>query len=209
MKKQVFSLATLVVLSIAPMAAAHADNMDVRPYMGVGMGAFGVEYKDTAISQKKTVFGGFVKGGADIGDYFGLELRLGTTSSGSKSYTAGTLGTAAGTFKTSAKYFFSYLAKLQVPASDELKPYVLLGGTTAKFKSDNSSTALSASKAKTGFSYGAGLDYNLGNQLSVNVEWMQYWTNVKLGTAYAAAPTGATDSKGKIWGVVAAVDYHF
>jgi len=212
MKKQVFSLATLMVLSMAPMAAAHADsmdNMDIRPYMGVGMGAFGVEYKDTAISQKKTVFGGFVKGGADIGDYFGLELRLGTTSTGSKSYAAGTLGTAAGTYKTSADYFFSYLAKLQVPASDELKPYVLLGGTTAKFKSQNSSTALSASKAKTGFTYGAGIDYNLGNQLSVNVEWVQYWTNVKLGTTYAAAPTGATDSKAKIWGVVAAVDYHF
>lgn len=172
MKKQICSAVALLVLSMAPLAAAHADNMDVRPYMGVGMGAFGLEYKDTGIAQKKTGFGGFVKGGADIGDYFGLELRVGTTTSGSKSYAAGTLGAAAGTFKTKADYFFSYLAKLQVPASDDLKPYILVGGTTAKFKATNTATSTSASKAKTGVSYGVGVDYGLGNQFSVNVEWM-------------------------------------
>ncbi len=212
MKKQICSAVALLVLSMVPLAAAHAKDMDVRPYMGVGMGAFGLEYSDSVISQKKTGFGGFVKGGADIGDYFGLELRLGTTSKPSKSYAAGTLngaGSAAGTFKTSASYFLSYLAKLQIPVSDELKPYVLLGGTTASFKATNSVRATSASKAKTGFSYGAGLDYHLGNRFSANVEWMQYWSNVKLGSAYAAAPTGATNSKAKIWGIVAAVDYHF
>ena len=209
MRKHVYSAAALLTLGMIPLASAHADNMDVKPYMGVGLGAFGLEYKDTAISQKRTTFGGFIKGGADIGDYFGLELRLGTTTSGSKSYTAGTLGTGAGTYKTKADYFLSYLAKFQVPASDDLKPYALLGGTTAKFKSDNSATGLSSSKAKTGFTYGFGLDYNLGNQLSVNAEWVQYWTNVKLGTSYAAAPAGATDNKAKIWGVVGSIDYHF
>lgn len=200
-----------MVLSVAPFAVAHADNMDMRPYMGVGMGAFGLEYNDSAISQREIGFGGFVKGGTDIGDYFGLELRLGTTSQVSKSYAANSLngaGSAAGTFKTSASYFLSYLGKLQVPVSNELKPYVLLGGTTASFKASNSVRATSASKAKTGFSYGVGLDYNLGNRFSANVEWMQYWTNVKLGT-YGAAPTGATNSKAKIWGLVAGVDYHF
>jgi len=209
MKKQICLAAALMVLSMAPLAVAHADNMDVRPYMGVGMGAFGLEYRDSAISQNNTGFGGFVKGGADIGDYFGLELRLGTTSKVSTNYVAGTLGAAAGKFETSAGYFLSYLGKLQIPASDELRPYALFGGTTASFKSSNSSSGLSSSKAKTGFSYGFGLDYNLGNQFSVNAEWMQYWSDVKLGSGYAAAPTGATDSKARIWGVVAAVDYHF
>lgn len=209
MKKQIFTAAALMLAGMGSANVAHASDMDVRPYLGVGMGAFGLEYKDTAISQKRTVFGGFVKGGADIGDYFGLELRLGTTSSGNKSYAAGTLGTAAGTFETTASYFASYLAKLQVPASDELKPYVLLGGTTAKFKATNSATAASASKAKTGFTYGAGIDYRLSDTFSANVEWMQYWTNVKLGTGYTPAPAGATNSKARIWGAVAAVDYHF
>ncbi len=207
MKKQICLAVALLLLSIAPATVAHANDMDIRPYMGVGMGAFGIEYSDSAISQRKTTFGGFVKGGADIGDYFGLELRLGTTTKGSKDYAAGTLGAAAGTFEASADYFVSYLAKLQVPASDELKPYALLGGTTASFKTTNSSTGLSSSKAKTGFSYGFGIDYNLGNQFSVSGEWMQYWTNVNLGTSYAPAP--GTNPKAKIWGIVAAVDYHF
>jgi len=207
MKKQILS-AALLLAGMAPIAA-QAGDMDVKPYMGVGVGAFGLEYKDTAISQKQTTFGGFIKGGADIGDYFGVELRVGTATSGSKSYGAGTLGAAAGTFKTTATYFVSYLAKFQVPASAELKPYILVGGTTAKFKSTNSATTTSASKAKTGISYGAGIDYAFADQFSANVEWMQYWNNVKLGTNYATAPVGATDSKAKIWGIVAAVDYHF
>jgi len=209
MKKQILLAAVLMVLSMAPIKVLHANDMDVRPYMGVGVGAFGLEYRDTIISQNNTGFGGFVKGGADIGDYFGLELRLGTTSKVSTNYTAGTLGTAAGKFETSAGYFLSYLGKLQIPASAELRPYALIGGTTASFKSSNSSTGLSSSKAKTGLSYGFGLDYNLGNQFSLNAEWMQYWSDVKLGSGYAAAPTGATDSKARIWGIVAAVDYHF
>lgn len=208
MKKPLLSAAALLVAGMTPIMA-QAEDMAVRPYMGIGTGAFGLEYKDTAISQKQTVFGGFIKGGADIGDYFGLELRVGTTSSASKSYAAGTLGAGAGTFKTTATYFVSYLAKLQVPASAELKPYILLGGTTAKFKSTNSSTATDASKAKTGVSYGAGIDYAFAEQFSANVEWMQYWSNVKLGTNYTTAPAGATDSKAKMWGIVAAVDYHF
>ena len=209
MKKQICSVIALLVLSMTPLTVAHADDMDVRPYMGVGVGAFGLEYRDSNINQKNTGFGGFVKGGADIGDYFGLELRLGTTSKVGTDYVAGTLGTAAGKFETSAGYFLSYLGKLQIPASAELRPYALIGGTTASFKSTNSSSGLSSSKAKTGLSFGFGLDYNLGNQFSVNAEWMQYWTDVKLGSGYAAAPTGATNSKARIWGIVAAVDYHF
>ena len=74
MKKQICLAVALLLLSIAPATVAHANDMDIRPYMGVGMGAFGIEYSDSAISQRKTTFGGFVKGGADIGDYFGLEI---------------------------------------------------------------------------------------------------------------------------------------
>jgi opacity protein-like surface antigen len=206
MKKQVYLVAALLSLSMVPLTSAQANEWDMRPYMGVGLGAFNVGYKDSRVSQTDTGFGGFIKGGADFGEYFGLEMRLGTTSNGSTSYAAGTLGASAGTLKASTDYFVSYLAKVQMPVSNELRPYALLGGTTAVFKTTNSVIGWTEKVAKSGLSYGVGVDYNLGNQLSVNVEWMQYWNNVTLGNK-SAGP--GTSPKAKFWGLVAGLDYHF
>jgi len=206
MKKQIYLAAAFLVASIVPLTAAQANEWDMRPYMGVGLGAFGVEYKDSRVSQTDTGFGGFIKGGADFGDYFGLEMRVGTASNGSKSYAAGTLGASAGTLKGSTDYFVSYLGKVQMPVSNELRPYALLGGTTAVFKTANSVSGWSEKVAKSGISYGVGLDYNLGNQLSANVEWVQYWSDVKLGSTTAGP---GTSPKARIWGLVAGLDYRF
>jgi len=179
-------------LFFVPLASAHAQGFDIRPYVGAGIGAFGLELKN--ISQKNTVFGGFGKLGADIGDYLGAELRVGATSSGTTNHT---------TFseKLSADYFVSYLAKFQYPVTSDLKPYALVGGTTAKFKGTNTGTGGVAigSATKTGFSYGFGADYYLKNSLSVGGEWVQYWSNISI----------ATGSDANIWGAVATVAYHF
>jgi len=206
MKKQIYLAAAFLVASMVPLTTVQANDYDMRPYMGVGVGLFNVGYKDSRVSQTDSGFGGFIKGGADFGDYFGLELRVGTTSNGSKSYAAGTLGASAGTLKASSDYFVSYLGKVQMPVSNELRPYALLGGTTAVFKTTNSAIGWSEKVAKSGISYGVGLDYNLGNQLSANVEWVQYWNNVTLGNK-SAGP--GTSPKAKIWGLVAGLDYRF
>ena len=206
MKKQIYLAAAFLVASMAPLTTVQANEWDMRPYMGVGVGLFNVGYKDSSVSQTDTGFGGFIKGGADFGDYFGLEMRVGTASNGSKSYAAGTLGTSAGTLKASTDYFVSYLGKAQMPVSDELRPYVLLGGTTAVFKTTNSALGNTKKVAKSGISYGVGVDYNLGNQLSANIEWVQYWNNVALGSTKSAV---GTSPKAKIWGLVAGLDYRF
>jgi hypothetical protein len=39
----------------------------------------------------------------------------------------------------------------------------------------------------------------MNDQLSVGAEWMQYWTNVKLGSGF----------KTKVWGAVGTLNYHF
>jgi len=206
MKKQIYLAAVFLGLSVVPLTNAQANEWDMRPYMGVGLGAFNVGYKDSRVSQTDTGFGGFIKGGADFGDYFGAEIRVGTTSNGSTSYAAGGALGSAGTLKASSDYFVSYLGKVQMPVSNELRPYALLGATTAVFATTNSVSGASEKVAKTGISYGVGLDYNLGNQLSANVEWVQYWNNVTLGNK--SAGTG-TSPKAKIWGLVAGLDYRF
>ena len=200
MRKYLYMTMAALSLAVLPVAGVYAqdfdgdndvrmdtdNDFDIRPYAGVGIGAFGLELKSPTVNQKNTVFGGFGKVGADIGDYLGAELRFGSTSSGT-----------TGNTKLSDSYFISYLAKVQYPVTLDFRPYALIGGTTSKFKV--TTAGVETSNTKTGFSYGFGADYYLQDQLSIGGEWMQYWTNVNIGT----------NAEAKIWGATATVAYHF
>jgi len=200
MKRCLIITAVAVFLGVQPV---QAQNFDVKPYVGAGIGVFGIEAKGTngvVYNQKNTVFGGYGKVGVDIGDYLGAEIRVGATSSGTETQPAGTFGVPFA-FDTQVKMstFVSYLGKLQYPVTPDLHLHALLGATTAKFEeSDFISTAGST---KTGFSYGFGADYYIQDVLSVGGEWMQYWTNVGSFTGISAEV--------KMWGAVATVAYHF
>jgi len=204
MRNHLFAAMAALTLAALP-ANVQAQDFDVKPYVGAGLGAFGLELKGTngtVYSQKNTVFGGYVKLGADIGDYLGAELRVGATGSGTQSNPAGTMGsTVPFDGKIQATSLVSYLGKVQFPATPDLKLYALLGGTTAKFKFTATSTVGSGSSSgtKTGFTYGVGAEYSFQDTLSAGIEWVQYWTNVN---AYL-------DGKVKIWGVTANAAYHF
>lgn len=203
-KRYAFALLGMMVLP-----GVNAQARDLQPYLGVGLGAFGLEVKDNSIpgvafSQKNTVFGGFLKGGVDINDYIGAELRVGTTAQGSKAYAANALmpGSPAFTYSMKAQYFISYLAKLQYPVSPEFRLYAMLGGTTARLKNNISVpglTTVPGAVTKTGFSFGAGGDYAIDDQFSLGAEWMQYLTNV----------TVAPNVKVKAWGAVVTGTAHF
>ena len=205
MRKYLHITMAVLCLTALPFSVAQAEDLDgdqdirmdsdadfdVRPYAAVGIGAFGLELKDsTGFSQKNTVFGGYAKVGADIGDYLGAELRLGIPGSGT-----------TGNVKLSSNSMLSYLAKVQFPMTADFRPYALLGATTAKFK--KSVAGVEQSKSKTGFSYGVGVQYYLQDNISLGGEWIQYWNNVKLGTAMGP------NSKAKLWSATASVDYHF
>jgi len=204
MRKYLYMTLAVLSLAVLPTVGAYAhdfdgdndvrmdtdNDFDIHPYAGGGIGIFGLELKSTTVNQKNTVFGGFGKVGVDIGDYLGAEVRFGSTSSGS-----------TGNIKLNDSYFISYLAKFQFPVTTDFRPYAMVGGTTAKFKMTNA--GVESSKSKTGVSYGFGADYYLQDKLSIGGEWMQYWTNVKLGSAFG------TNSKAKIWGAVATMTYHF
>jgi len=199
------SLAALCLMAI-PLTNAQAqdfdgdndirmdsdNDFDIRPYAGIGIGAFGLELKDNAgLAIKKTTFGGFGKFGVDIGDYLGAEVRIGSSSSGTQ-----------GNVKLSDSYFISYLAKFQFPASIDFKPYALIGATTAKFQ--KTTAGVQSSKSKTGFSYGFGAEYYLQDNFSLGGEWVQYWSNVKLGTMGTS-----TGNKAKLWSATTTLAYHF
>ena len=200
MKRYVFAAVAVLLFGTTAVQA-----QDVKPYAGVGAGFFGLEYKEPGFSQKNTVFGGFVKIGADINQYLAAEVRLGGTTEGTQSYPAGTLGGVIPfDFSLSGDYIFSYLLKPQFPVTGDFRIYGLLGGTTAKLSRKLNVTVagvtlINDSATNTGLSYGLGADYLLSNQMSVGVEWVQYWTNVDVGAQMSA----------KIWGVVGMLSYHF
>ncbi len=189
--KKIIVAATLALLTLPTLASAT----DIKPYAGIGLGGFGLEYTDTTGSINKTAFGGYANFGADFSDYFGAELRIGATGSVSKALSTTTL-----TLKVPS--FFSYLAKVQFPATPDFKLYGLVGGTTAGFKGTNT-RGFNSTETKTGLSYGAGADYTVQDQLSIGAEWVQYWNKVNLPT------TWGTNAEAKIWGAVITAKYQF
>jgi len=198
----------LVALYLVAPAQAMAQGMDQfnpHPYIGVGLGAFGLKGSAPGYSQSNTEFGGYVNAGINFNDYLGVELRLGTTTKGSKSFPPGTFnGVAIATPYTvdiQPDYLLAYLVKLQYPASPEMNLYALLGASTARGKFTMSAPGASASisKTKTAFTWGVGGDYNLNNQVSAGIEFVQYWNDV----------TVETNTKFSVWGAVANATYHF
>ncbi len=193
-------LITVMALWLAMVGIAQAQ--DFRSYAGIGLGAFGLEESEPGFSQKSTVFGGYIKVGADFNDYLGAELRFGTTGSGSQTNAAGTLGVPLSfTTKLQAKYIISYLAKPQYPITPDFRIYGLLGGTTAKLEATASVLGFSSSVSatKTGFSYGIGGELSLDDNLSIGAEWAQYWKDVTVGP----------NAKARLWSAVGTLNYAF
>jgi len=193
----------LIIAVIAWLAMLGiAQAQDFKPYAGIGLGAFGLEESEPGFSQKSTVFGGYLKMGADFNDYFGAELRFGLTGTGSQTNAAGTLGVPLPfTTKLQAKSIISYLAKPQYPLTPDFRVYGLIGGTTAKLEATASVLGFSSSVSatKTGFSYGAGGELSLDNHLSIGAEWVQYWKDVTVGPSV----------KARLWSAVGTLNYAF
>jgi len=166
--KKIITAAIFALLALPTLASAT----DIKPYAGVGLG--GYTFKGAGTS-----FGGFGQFGADIGDYFGAELRLGTSST--TSYTSGGVN-----FDLNVDYGFSYLGKLQAPISESVHAYALLGGTTAQvtnkiktpglvFASSGTNTLVTK---KNSFTFGGGLDFKIQDSLSIGAEYMRYYKDV-------------------------------
>lgn len=192
----------LALIGLLLIPAGYAQAQQPNSYLGAGLGVFGLTESGTGISQHSSVFGGFVKGGLELNNWLGIELRIGSTVKGVQDNTAGTLGYAApSTTSIQAESLMSYLIKLRAPLASTFRPYAMLGATTARFKSTVLVSGLHTSVVNTvtGLSYGIGGDYAIDGQLSASAEWMQYWNGV----------TTTPNTKARIWGAVAALNVYF
>lgn len=199
-----------VVIAAAFVSSCFATSVqaqDFRPYAGVGLGVFGLEYSEPGLGQKNNVFGGFAKFGVDANEYLGVELRLGMTGKGTKNYPAAMITGATQNTELAQEFtsFISYLAKLQYPVAQDTNLYAMIGATTAKYKHTytpaNATLGSGQSTTKTSVSFGFGGEYAVDPNVSVGGEWMQYWTSTSLNTV--------TGAKAKLWGAVGTLNYHF
>jgi len=146
-----------------------AQSQDFHLYDGVGLGV--VMFDLGPGIGTKDAFGGFGQVGIDYGDYIGAELRMGSTSNVSFTY-LGLNGTAG------IDYFVSYLGKIQIPVSKQLRIYGLAGGTTARasvsISIPGSIFSASASSTSTEFSAGGGIDVTVRDQWHLGAEYMRY-----------------------------------
>lgn len=194
--KKIFMAITFSAMTILSSVHANAGSLSEKlgdGYIGVGLGGFNL---NLGSDFKKTAFGGYIKGGTDINEWLGAELRVGLTGSAKKSIVGG------GTAKGSASWFISYLLKPQYTFSDTARVYALIGGTTARIKT--SVTGFPSDKfTKTGITYGVGGEYVVADNIALGVEWVKYWHRVSVDS------TKYVGGKAKMWGATGTLTYLF
>ncbi len=209
LKKVLFLMALFIAFFSAQ--TLHAQEQEIEVYYGaLGGGLYSVEYTESRTNsnmtvKEKSVPAGLLKAGVDA-QFWGAEVRLGLVGSASKSFPVNTIGSATPfSIDIQASPFFSYLGKLQYPFNDKFKAYILLGGTMANFSINPAGTTLllKSSAVKTGFTYGLGASYKAHQDFSIDMEWIQYWTNV------AMAVSGAGTSKASFGGFGLSVNKSF
>jgi len=176
-------------------SATSLHAQEVKVYAALEAGAYTMKYAETgsagSLSTTKSILpAGILRVGFDY-DYFGGEIRIGVMQGFNAAFPAGTLGSAT-PFNLSlrASPFVSYLGKLQYPVTKAFNVYALLGGTAAKFSTNQSVTGvLNSNATKTGFTYGLGAEYKPRPQFAIGLEWIQYWKDVTV------AMTGNSQSK--------------
>lgn len=217
--KNIFRL-TCLAIGLC-FTALPAQAIDFEPYAGAGLGGVLI---DAGLGSQKA-FSGYGILGADLHENYGVELRFGTTGNTGKSvivpagylcndepynpFTDGSCGGGEGTVTTlfgptpatiSVDWFIAYLFKLQYPIADAFTVYGLVGATTlsSKFTFVGSTARI----VRTTLSYGAGIDYDLGNQWLAGLDWMIYSNR-------ADTSPGANYRGLDVWSFTTTVKYKF
>ncbi len=191
--KKVLLFIVALFMAFFSTKTLHAQEQEIEVYYGaLGGGLYTVEYTESRASgnltvKENSVPAGLLKVGVDA-QLWGAELRLGLVGSASNNFPVSTIGSATPfNIDVQASPFFSYLGKVQYPFTDKFKVYLLLGGTMANFSiTPNGTTVLLKSSAvKTGFTYGLGMQYRAHRDFSIDLQWIQYWTNVDMSLTTA------------------------
>jgi len=178
MKKMIRIASLAAAMAFGMAGNAQAFNVqDLKPYAGGGAGLFSFDLAGGSVN----TMGFYAFGGADVPDLFGsedlqlsVEARVGSTGTASATY----LGVPV---SNKLDYFLSTLAKVKYPVARNLKVYGLLGGTYGSFTTTTVLPffgATTTSATTSSVSFGAGVNYEIGHNLSINGEVVKYFSDV-------------------------------
>lgn len=148
MKRLTFTASIAALLAAGALASTAQAQQLLYPQMYVGGDAMFWQLNPKRGSDRDSV-GLRLRGGAQFNDYIALEGHLG----GGGSDGGVELDSLVGAY-----------AKGILPVANEVRLYALVGATEVDFDVDTES----------GFSYGAGAEFDLTPQLAVGADYMRY-----------------------------------
>lgn len=171
-------LLVAVVAGVIGVSAstAQADSLKTTGYVGVNYGVL-KQYNRFFDDGKKHYETDkvFIRVGGEINEYFDSELRLGLTAGDKKETLRDTSFTPAGVDGSKGTFSHDYLLTLLLKAGypiGPIKPYAAVGYTFGQER-----LTYPGGKATArfdDFTFGGGIDIDLGSRLVVNAEWIQY-----------------------------------
>ncbi len=147
-------MAAAICMMFAFAGAAQASD----PYVGAGFGAFNL---GTGVT-KKAVGGGYLQVGDDFSDYLGAELRIGASGKTGEELTLQP--------RTGIDYFAAAYLKPQYHFDNNWMMYGLVGVATLK-ASYSKGAFPKQKKTRTGYAYGAGLQYRFAENYAIGLEY--------------------------------------
>jgi len=188
MRTWIKTLTTLLALGVASPALAAGEH-----YVGAGVGAFNLSNGVNS----DTVFGGYAILGHHFNEYFSAEIRLGSTAS------SGDADALIAQPKQRMDFVAHYL-KPQIAIASDFIVYGLAGFAVVHGTYQAPGNA-KQSKNRISYAYGAGFNYQLSDDYSVDAEFTHM-----LGKPDNTAATINTNYKGlEANSFTAALKYHF
>ena len=183
-----------VVEKAAGGSTVEQDKGRSGLYMGLGLGASGIQYSEPNLNLNFDGAMFILKLGYDFNEYLGAEFRIGGTGADAQPVGASSVEMGAG--------FGSIFLKPQLPINQDFRVYALAGMTNAAFNRKQTVggvVVLDDTVTKNGFSYGVGAEYDISDNISFGLEWVQYWTDIEVRPSMKAT----------IWGAVGNFNYYF
>jgi opacity protein-like surface antigen len=176
--------AMLLALAGATPAWAAGEH-----YFGAGIGAFNL---NNAVN-RDTVFGGYVVGGHHFNEYFSAEIRLG-----------GTASSGGGAQPKQRMDFVAHYLKPQIAIASDFIVYGLVGFAVVH-GSYQAPGGVKQSKNRISYAYGAGFNYQVSDDFSVDAEVTHMLSKPGNRAATIATSYGGLEADS----FTAAVKYHF
>ncbi len=155
----------------------------LRPYVGISVAAFNMDIGGGFGTS--TAPGASLRLGMDIGDYLGIEGRLGQTADADFSGTFVTGGIPVHVGGTASVTLFSAFARLRLPVLEPFAIYALAGGTHGSASTTLSvglpgffPLTFSAIGDSNSFSFGAGIEYHHASGFVLGGEYVRYFSDL-------------------------------